>query len=720
MSFERAQIAKFSVVACTALAIGLGFVAQRELVVEHREASGLIIWAFALAFFFVGFWRIRAAAANAYASNRSRADQTAISPTNEAALLTAILGIGIFFRVYRIQTIPAGLNHDAAWNGIYAIHVTPFVDYVLHPYVAAAWGRETMFHQLIAIFQAVLGPTQLAIELPAVTVGIATLVIFYFLIRRLFDPLLALAATFLLGVSGWHVTLSKVGWRVILVPFFYCLTFFFLHRAVQQRRTRDFLIAGVCLGLSLDTYDAARIIPFIAVAYLVYEIVKSPELVRKNYAGLAIFGVSAAVTLSPLGWYALHHWAEFTRRGQFAFIGSKIQESGSLEPLFVNIRDALLAFNFRANGADFFTTQPLLDSPVSVLFPLGLAISLTKWRQSSHFLLLVMLALTMIVGIASKPNGQRMIAAAVPVSAFAALFVIESWRWLREAYPGYKNLYGIAVIAVLLYAGYASYDRYLGPDRKALWGFYPEATQVGRYVDSHAGQYRAHLAVGNWPRDTITYLSYQGHGDPFAPVYSYSLVPEELLQIAPATDKGTAFIITNTAAGQAVRDTLAARFPGAATGQITYPGRSSQLVAYVLLVPPGGGPGADLTSYTTPDIIDRDAERTSDLGRVAAALLNYRDRSGRFPDTGGEVDIACAYGGLGPLCQLEGLDLETFADPRGSALTYGYWYQSDGRSFVLYASFEGITPTQNSCAAGDVTLSDTPNLYCETEANSLS
>jgi hypothetical protein len=66
---------------------------------------------------------------------------------------------------------------------------------------------------------------------------------------------------------------------------------------------RDFVLAGVFLGLSLDTYEAARILPFVAVAYLAYEIVREPALLRTHLAHLGLFGAAALLAFAPVGWY---------------------------------------------------------------------------------------------------------------------------------------------------------------------------------------------------------------------------------------------------------------------------------------------------------------------------------------------------------------------------------------------------------------------------------
>ena len=538
----------------------------------------------------LGLWRAgRITDPKADLVTEGSSQRSLFPPLVEGGLFSLVIAVGIFFRLYNIGSIPPGLNHDAAWEGLYAIKITQGIAYA--PYVADVpghWGEETMFHYLIAFFQIMLGPTKLAIQLASITIGVATLAACYLLIRRLFDARLALVATYLLGVSGWHLTMSKVGWRAITVPLFECLIFYFLVKAVQERKVRDFVLAGIFLGLSIDTYDAARILPFIAVAYLLYEVARNPSLLRKDYVLLALFGAVAILTFSPLGWYALHHWDAYTGRASFTWIGAQIESAGSIQPLFNNLASAMGMFNFRGNGDDFFVKEPLLDIPVSIFFALGLIYSLFKWRQRGYFLLLAILFFTLVVGIASEPNGNRTLGAVVPVTTFAAIFLVWSWSWLGKAYPRFSSLFTIALIGVLLYTGAYTYHSYVGPDARVQWGFYPETTRVGWYMRDIAGDYEIYAAAGNWPRDVLTYLSYQGEGDPFTREYTYFVDATKLLAVEPAADTRTVFIIEAAPKNAIILETLSSRFPGAVADRIYYPDGSNNVIAWVLWLPPGG------------------------------------------------------------------------------------------------------------------------------------
>jgi hypothetical protein len=401
--------------------------------------------------------------------------------------------------------------------------------------------------------------------------------------RRLVGAPTAIIATLLLGVNGWHMTFSRLGWRAILVPLFICLVFFFLVKAIEKRRMRDFLLAGIALGLSIGTYGAARMIPFMVGAYLLYEFVREPHLFRTSYKGLLVFAIAALVAFAPLGWYALNHWNLFASRSEYLFIGNQIQQIGTLDPLFANIKSALLAFNYKGNGDDFFITEPLLDSPVSVFFIFGLAIALARWRQRPYFLILTILMLTLTVGILSKPNGNHIIGAIIPVVACAGISLNEAWRWARIAWPAQKKQIACVFVLVLVSTAYITYDSYLGPNRRTQWGHYPEATRVGTYMGGIANEYEIHVAAGNWPRETLKYLTYPGSGDPFTPIFTYTTNATELLTHTTSAEKGTAFIIEAVPENKPVFEALSQQFAESRRENVYY---GDKHVAHVLLIPP--------------------------------------------------------------------------------------------------------------------------------------
>lgn len=740
---------RFQIVLAVAIAVILGLRAQWYLVDQVDLWTGLIFWAFAGAFFLYALWQARGALVDGGMSEEAAdGPGKAVLPlTAEIVLFAVVIGVGIFFRFYRIGDIPPGLNHDAAWNGLYAIRITQGIGYSAFVNCCGAVGHETMFHYVIAAFQLIVGPTAFAIQLAAVSIGIATLAVFYLLIRRMFDARVALVATLLLGVSGWHITFSRAGWHAILIPLFEALTFYLLLRALDTRRIRDFVLAGVAVGLSLDTYDAAKTIPLSVAVFLLYLLFRNRSLIRTYSWQFVTYGVAALAAFAPLGWYILNNWDGYTGRSRMVWIGDQIERAGSWEPLWRNLGDGLLIFNFRGHGDDFFVTEPLLDVPVSIFFVLGLGYSLTRIKRPEHFLLLTMLVLSLVNGFLSEPNGNRALGAVLPVSAYAALFLVVAWRWLQQAFPhvarwswprhafpdvgrwgwlrqafaGPSPYFGVGLVAVLVVAAYATFDDYLGPDRRTQWGFYPETTRVGRYVKTIADDYEVHLVAGNWPRDALTYLSYSGEGDPFQWRYTYTSEAEEVLATGPSAERGAAFVIEDVPRYEDAFNFLRSAYPTATEDRVYYPDDSDSVVANVLLVPAGATAAAEVPPVATPPAetgpappgaAERDAERRSELLLLAAALVEYKEENGSYPSTGNNVQTACAYEDLDVLCQLRPeVGAEALVDPFGDPHEYGYWYASDGESFTLYALLEETPAPEETCTApGD--LGSRENLYC--------
>ncbi len=75
--------------------------------------------------------------------------------------------------------------------------------------------------------------------------------------------------------------------------------------------------------------------------------------------------------------------------------------------------------------------------------------------------------------------------------------------------------------------------------------------------------------------------------------------------------------------------------------------------------------------------------------------------------------MGCVRESIGELCQFQdNLGAETLADARGRPFRYGYWYQSDGATFTLYAAFKLPISQEESCRTTDPTLITEPHVFC--------
>jgi asparagine N-glycosylation enzyme membrane subunit Stt3 len=115
------------------------------------------------------------------------------------------------------------------------------------------------------------GVSFLTLKLGTAVLGWLTLPFVYLFAREFGGRRVALAAVFLAGIAFWPNLLGRTGLRFTLYPFFAAPALFFLVRGLREQRRNDFLLAGLCTGLSLYGYSPARILPFVLIGgVLVY------------------------------------------------------------------------------------------------------------------------------------------------------------------------------------------------------------------------------------------------------------------------------------------------------------------------------------------------------------------------------------------------------------------------------------------------------------------
>jgi len=238
-----------------------------------------------------------------------------ISRNTEWLLFAAVFALGVFFVLFRIAEFPPGLNHDAAWEGLYGIRILQGAPYT--PYTPEAWGRETFTFYLRALSIWIMGPVALAVTAPSMVAGILILPFMYWWARNMFGARFALLTTLVLAVSGWHLVFSRTGWRSDFQPLFMAITCCFFIRAMITSDAFDFALSGIGLALTLNIYNGARVFPLLFPLWLILVVLQSWRwrgFVRRYGAGLVFMALAFLIAIMPLAWYAVHNWEIFQGR----------------------------------------------------------------------------------------------------------------------------------------------------------------------------------------------------------------------------------------------------------------------------------------------------------------------------------------------------------------------------------------------------------------------
>jgi sugar lactone lactonase YvrE len=554
------------------VAVGLVVLAWRSQLAFQFGAPRLL-WGWcmlgAVVALFACWWAVQRGGAAA---------QPALAPRRELALVLLALAVGIGFRLVRAGSVPPGMNHDAAFNGMYALHVLQGAPYT--PYVSAAWGRETLFMYLCTPLVAWLGNRPEAIQWAATLVGITTLPVFYAFARPIVGPRVALLGLALFAVCGWHVLFSRVGWRMILVPPFAMGALSGLWYGLAGRRW-GWGLAGAAAAGAIYTYDAGRMVPIMVAVLLALATLAAPERWRRHLLG----GLAALLTFllvgAPMLFYAAAHPQQF--------LGRAANLAGSNRGgLLGAAPDALLMFNYRGNGNDFFVDEPLLQPLLAVLFVLGLLVTLTRWRGGAERFLLGGFVLALLPGILAVPNGNRCIIALPFAILFAAIglaALCDLGVTLLPAPAARRAAAGLALLAVAI-GGAETYGEFLGAAPRRIIGFGPEATAAGQYLRGFGERYNRYVVAEDWPEYTLAYLSYNGGGSPLANHYVLGRRLEDIEpQINRYGRKGLVFVTDLKPAGRAAYERLSRQFGEHRSEEIRNP-RDGRPVAMALIIEP--------------------------------------------------------------------------------------------------------------------------------------
>lgn len=118
---------------------------------------------------------------------------------------------------------------------------------------------------------------------------------------------------------------------------------------------------------------------------------------------------------------------------------------------------------------------------------------------------------------------------------------------------------------------------------------------------------------------------------------------------------------------------------------------------------------------------DRDQQRQLDLAEIADALEAYHADLGAYPNSNNNVQTLCVFADIDAGCALTGFLTPIPQDPLGDPVNNGYFYQSDGGTFAVYALRESdLLPDCTNrpqhlagydsllCLRGPVTPQETP------------
>ncbi|WP_423225718.1 PA14 domain-containing protein [Candidatus Amarolinea aalborgensis] len=456
-------------------------------------------------------------------------------PYLELALVALLALVAIFFRVYRLTTMPPGIFIDQTNGALDALAVLEGRQ--ASPFGTSWYEIPTMYvYFMLGMFK-LLGTTWLALVLASIVPAVLTVLAVYPLARTLFGVPSALAAMAFMAFNRWHINMSRWGWIEVSTPLFQVLCVLFLVRAAKNRRLLDFALAGLFLGLGMYSYLAIRMAVVAVALYVLYRLLVQRGFWRMG-VGLALMALLYLMTFSPLAVHYSRNPFTFLNRSQQVSIFNDVKQAGSYQPLWENLRRHAEMFTVRGdtNPRHNLPGAPMVDPVTGALLLIGFGYGLWRVFDHRYGLLLIWIPVTLAGGVLSSliegPQAFRTIGVVPAVAILAGDMLARGWVVLRSALdrgwarssdhaPGASPLTPwsrwawltlLAPAALLAFAAYANYTVFF--DRQAhddtVWqAFSPVETAVAREVQSKLSTHTLYLAPRLFYFSPLIFLTYR-------------------------------------------------------------------------------------------------------------------------------------------------------------------------------------------------------------------
>ncbi|MBN1867547.1 glycosyltransferase family 39 protein [Candidatus Sumerlaeota bacterium] len=463
------------------------------------------------------------------------AEPKSFSLSDRVSVRLCVLSIFVLAAIVRFACLgsnPAGVFRDEAEKGYSAYSLARVggvfdffappdlwsrrgieIPYLQHwPSFVNVWGSltSTIYQYSALPFVAIWGPNAWTVRLPAAIVGSLTVLLSFFLARRLTGRLdVALWTMTLMAFSPWHAVFSRWAQQGVFVPLLTtCALLAFLHFIEERRAWRFVLLSSLAFGVAFYAYSGAE--PFLIALWLAMAWIFRRELLARWKT--ALFG---AVVLALLVAPTFHALLRDGGAGMGRF--ERLSVWGAAAPFTTRLRVFLTNYSIHFSPQFLFLTGDPLDrhslrgfgEMLHVEFPFLLAgvwIALRRRTLSDRFLVGWFLLFPLSAALTNEgiPHALRTLHAVPCAQILSAMGLVEILGWVRKKWGGWarRAVVGLvaANVAVFLIALFAYYPHYSAMDFE--YGV-REAIQAAREAAREAGAKNARLYVpvkGGAPR----------------------------------------------------------------------------------------------------------------------------------------------------------------------------------------------------------------------------
>ena len=436
--------------------------------------------------------------------NREYEDEAKVPLRVEAVFLIVITAIGIFLRLWQLDTRPFGVENDEA--GGLTGHIMP----VLKKQMNFTVGNYGIYFHIVELFMKFINDPRIDLKMMAVCLGIIAIPAMYFFIRAYFNPKTAMFATSVFVILRWNLFHSRFGQGNYFTLLAEIMSLYFICTAIKKNDKTIWLLAGFTLGMTWHGVMTGFLIIIPMVLYFIIKSFSSENYLKRHAVSIVAF----ALGFWMFGSMIIHNYfisdkIYFSRIGEVS-VFSKDPNAPSKnvgKGIVDNARAVLLMFNqmgdSRQRNSGGVPLEPTIDFLSSMLFAIGFLYAIYYSKYYMYFIMVMVFFSQAAGSIFSieAPSAMRAIGTMIPVMFFISLTFDKITYAFRRVFSRKLEIIFVPLLILLFLIPIAK-ENYRQYFQRWISGLDELSTAAGMYAHKLGTNTRIVLYTG---------LYYPGH-----------------------------------------------------------------------------------------------------------------------------------------------------------------------------------------------------------------
>lgn len=310
-----------------------------------------------------------------------------------SAALIAVIATAAFFRLRYVYSVPLGFHNETIGEFL------RFPDKLLREgfIYSPVWGYASTGHcYLVALVWKVFGQTFTTLRFYLAFMGILSVLIMFFWLKKMFGVREALLGSILLASSPYHQWASRYGSNAFIHPFAIMLFFWALYTMTcSRRKILCAVLASIAFVFGMHAYWVFALEACAALIFILYCVLTERGFFTSNWRGLVVLVVLTAVLLIPFASYFLQDFYRANYMTGTLKVGAGgIGATSQVHKYLANLKNCYFAYL-----ASTPKTRHAGSALVLVSGGIGFLLCLSKFARSRGHALLLILFLVHLAGL---------------------------------------------------------------------------------------------------------------------------------------------------------------------------------------------------------------------------------------------------------------------------------------------------------------------------------